>query len=240
MMEKEVLALLKRYRPNEETISTLRSRKLLIVAGITGAGKNTIMNELLKTGQYHDLITATTRPPRVNDGVMEIEGIDYHFLTKEAAIEHVKRGEYVEVAPVHERINGLLVDELEAARDEGKIAMLDVDVQGVAAYETLSDNVISVFVLPPSYEEWINRVKGRYSDEASFKEAWPIRRRSAIMELEEALSKPYYHFVINDNLIDAVHAVDRIAHKNDEFNQIDRSFHAWAEQILAELKAHTE
>ena len=239
-MENDVQKLLKNYQPSPDVIKTLRSRKLVIIAGITGAGKNTIMNELLKTGEYHDLITATTRAPRENDGVMEVDGVDYYFLTKEQAIERVKRHEYVEVAPVHERINGLLVDELERARDEGKIAMLDVDVQGVAAYESLSDAVISVFVLPPSYDEWIRRVRDRYPDEAAFQEAWPVRRRSAIMELEEALSKPYYHFVVNDNLPDAVHAVDRIAHKNDEFNQIDTSFHVWAEKILAELKSRTE
>ncbi len=231
-----MLDLLKNYRPNDDVIELLKSRKIVIVAGITGAGKNTIMTELLKSGEYYDLVTATTRAPRENNGVMETDGVEYSFLTKEQAIEKVKAGEYVEVAPVHERINGLLVDELKRAREEDKIALIDVDVKGVAVYEELSDKVISVFVLPPSYEEWVRRVRARYPDEASFNEAWPVRSRSAIMELEEALAKPYYHFVINDKIEDAVTAVDKIAHHDDEFTQIDKSFHVWAETILEELK----
>lgn len=236
-MEQDTLTLLKNYQPSDEVVALLRSRKLVIIAGITGAGKNSIMNELLKTGEYHDLVTATTRAPRENNGILEVDGVDYYFLSKEQALERVARGDYVEVAPVHERINGLLVDELQKARDEGKIAMIDVDVQGVAAYEALSENVISIFVLPPNYDEWVRRTRSRYPNEQSFQEAWPVRRRSAIMELEEALAKPYYHFVVNESLADAVHAVDKIAHKNDEFSQIDRSFHKWAEQILTELKS---
>lgn len=239
-MHDDIVTMLAQYRPSQEVVELVRRKKIIIVAGITSAGKNTIMSELVKTGRYHDLVTSTTRAPRENDGVMEIDGVDYHFLSTEQATEKVKNREYVEVAWVHERINGLLASEVQRAQDEGKTPIIDVDVQGVAALKSISENTIAIFVLPPSYSEWVRRMKNRYPTEDAFNEAWPVRRRSAIMELETALNAPYYHFVINEDLAESVNAVDRIAQGEDKFRQIDKSFHIWAEKILAELKSDSD
>ncbi|MGB4966855.1 MAG: hypothetical protein WBO35_01495 [Candidatus Saccharimonadales bacterium] len=237
-MTDEIKTLLAGYVPSDEAIGALRQQRLIIFAGVTSAGKNTIMNELLKTGEYHDVVTSTTRPPRENDGVMEVDGVDYHFLSMEDAIRRLQNQEYLEAANVHGKINGVLASEFERARITGKMPILDVDVQGVETFKRLSDSVIAVFVVPPSYQEWIKRMKNRYTTPESFDEAWPVRRASAIMELEMALEKPYYHFIVNEDLSAATHAAYAIAHKNsDEFNQIDKSFHVWAEQILADLKS---
>jgi len=229
------------YKPSRTAVESLQSKRLVIFAGITSAGKNTIMNELIKTGEYYDLVTATTRPPRVNDGVMEVEGVDYHFLSTEEALEHINNGDYLEVAAVHERINGLLASELVRAGSEHQTPVIDVDVQGVDTFKNLSDNVIAVFVVPPSYQEWVRRMKKRYPTEQEFNEAWPVRRRSAIMELKMALSKPYYHFIVNENIPEAVQSALAISTKPlDEFNQIDRSYHVWAQRILHELEADSD
>lgn len=235
-MDSTVRDLIQSYSPSQKTIDLLRQKQLVILAGITAAGKDTIIKELTRSGDYHDLVTSTTRAPRANDGIMEVDGVDYHFLTMDQAVQKVKNREYVEVAVVHERINGLLASELQRAYDANKTPIIDVDVQGVDALERLSQSsAISIFLLPPSYEEWVSRMKRRYPTAEAFAEAWPVRRQSSIMELQTALEKPYYHFVVNENLADAVKVVDRLANKNDEFNQIDKSYHAWAENILNEL-----
>jgi len=239
-MNDPIVDMLVHYTPSQEVVELVCSKKILIIAGITSAGKNTIMSELVKTGKYHDLITSTTRAPRENDGIMEVDGVDYYFLTTEQAIAKVKNKEYVEVAWVHERINGLLASEVQRAQDEGKIPIIDIDVQGVAALKGLSKNTIAIFVLPPSYSEWVRRMKNRYPTDEAFNEAWPVRRRSAIMELETALAAPYYHFVVNKDLAESVHAVDQIAHNEDAFRQIDESYHIWAEKILDELKSDSD
>ncbi len=239
-MHDDIVTTLAQYTPSPEVIELVRRKKIVIVAGITSAGKNSIMSELVKTGQYHDLVTSTTRAPRENDGVMEVDGVDYHFLTTNEALAKVKNREYIEVAWVHERINGLLAEEVERAEDEGKIPIIDVNVEGVAALKSISEKAIAIFVLPPSYSEWVRRMKKRYPTEDAFNEVWPVRRRSAIMELETALSAPYYHFVVNEDLAEAVNAVDRIAHGEDKFRQIDKSYHIWAERILAELKSDSD
>lgn len=235
-MDETVLQLIRTYKPSQKTIELLRSTKLVIFAGITSAGKNTIMNELIKTGDYYDVVTSTTRAPRENDGILEVDGIDYFFLSNDSAIKNIKNGAYVEVANVHGRINGLLVDALGRGINEGKTPIIDIDVQGVDNVKKLSQNAVAIFIVPPSYHEWIKRMRNRYPSDEAFYEAWPERRKSAIMELETALSKPYYHFIVNENIDDATHSALAIAQKQDEFNQIDKSYHIWAERILADLK----
>ncbi len=236
-MDQNIKDLIENYRPSDNAIEVLHRQKLIIFAGVSGSGKNTIMNELLKTGEYHDIVTSTTRLPRENNGVMEQNGVDYHFLTTEQAVEKLKAGEYIEVAPVHERINGVLLSELKAAEAAGKTPIIDVDVQGVHTFKALSDNVIAIFVVPPSYDEWLARMKRRYDTEEDFRAAWPVRRESAIMELEEALRESYYHFIVNEDLSQAVHSAEKIIKKGDVISQIDKSYRVWVENILSELKS---
>lgn len=226
------------YHPSQKTIDTLRRQQLVIFAGTAGAGKNSVMNGLLRSGKYHDIVTSTTRQPRENNGVMEQDGIDYHFLTAEQAKFKLETGEYIEVAQVHEYIYGVLASEIEKAESAGKQPIIDVDVQGVHTFKSLSDNVTAIFVVPPSYTEWMQRIKRRYDSEEDFLAAWPVRRQSAIKELEDALAHDYYHFLINEDLEQAVHSAEGIIAHDDRFSQIDKSYRVWVENILHDLKSH--
>ena len=226
---------LREYTPNSAGIALLKDTEVVLLVGITGAGKNTVLMEMLKTGEFHDLVTTITRLPRENNGVLEQEGLDYHFITEERAWELLEAGEYVEVSPVHGRIYGVTVDEIRQAHDEGKIALADVDVQGVAKYKKASDSVTAIFLVPPSYQEWQRRVRQRYPSEEAFLEDWPNRRHSTIMELERALSAPHYHFVINDNLDEAVDACIKIAHMKDEFVRKDDEVRLLTRDLLNTL-----
>ncbi len=195
------------------------------------------MNGLLRSGKYHDIVTSTTREPRENNGVMEQNSVDYHFLTTEQAIEKLKDGEYIEAALVHGCIYGVLASEISRAAEAGKTPIVDVDVQGVHTFKSLSSNVVAIFVVPPDFETWMQRIKRRYESEAEFDEAWPVRRTSAIKELEDALSKPYYHFLVNEDLDQAINSAEGIIEHDDAQNQIDKSYRVWVEQILDDLKA---
>ncbi len=224
--------LISEYTPNEAGVELLRDTELVLLVGITGAGKNTVLNELVKTGEYHDLITTITREPRYNNGILEQDGVEYYFVSEERAIQLLEAGEYVEVSPVHGRIYGVTVDEVRKAHDAGKMAIADIDVQGVSKYKKLSDNVSAIFLVPPSYEEWQRRVRLRYPDEESFLEDWPNRRESAVMELEKALTAPYYHFVINEDLAVAVDACAKIAKNRDRFVRKDDETRLIARDLL--------
>ena len=98
--------------PNREGVALLRDTKVALLVGITGAGKNSILNEMVKTGDYHDLVTSVTRQPRLNNGVPEQDGVDYHFVTEDEALAAIDAGEYVEVSIVHNRIYGVTVNEV--------------------------------------------------------------------------------------------------------------------------------
>lgn len=224
--------------PNERARALLVDTPMVVMVGVSGAGRDTIINQLVERGEYYPLVTSTTRAPRVNNGVMEQDGIEYNFLTTAQARERLAAGDYVEVSPVHDHINGLLVDELERAHDSGKIAITDMDPQGAYKYHELSEHVIAIFVVPPNYEEWMSRNRLRYASEDAFVDAWPRRRESAIMELEMAIRDMFYHFVVNDELKHAVDACDDIAHGIPIDEDSRGRGRMLANAILAELRAN--
>lgn len=228
----EIEQIIAEYQPNAEGVQLLIETNVVLLVGITGAGKNTVLNEMVKMGEYHDLITTITREPRYNNGVLEQDGVEYYFVSEEKALTLLEAGEYVEVSPVHGRIYGVTVNEVRKAHDEGKMAIADIDVQGVSKYKKLSENVTAIFLVPPSYEEWKRRVRARYPSEAEFLADWPNRRHSAVLELEKALSAPYYHFVINDDLNEAVEACVKISRSRDVFVRKDDEVRLGARDLL--------
>lgn len=211
-MEEEQRQRVVAYQPGDRARALLSETKMVLMVGMSGVGRDTIINELVRHGAYYPLVTSTTRLPRVNNGIMEQNGVEYYFLTHDQATQNLEQSGYIEVSPVHDHVNGLLVEELQRAHDSGKIAISDVDPQGASKYHELSETVTAIFVLPPSYEEWMRRNKQRYASDDEFAVAWPRRRQSAMMELDMAIHAPFYHFVINDEIARAVSACDEIAH----------------------------
>lgn len=226
------------YEPTPETIKLVQNSKITLLVGISGAGKDTIKHELLEKDGYRDIVSHTTREPRKNNGIMEIDGEDYHFISNETARTMLARQAFIEAKFVHQTIYGTSASEVQVAHDENKIAVTDIDVQGVDEYKNLSHDVIAIFILPPSYVVWRERLQKRYETIEAFEKEWPKRRESAIMELEKALFVPYYHFVINDNLDRSVRIIDEIAHQDDLFNRKDDEARLLARDILDEIRAH--
>jgi guanylate kinase len=107
----------------------------------------------------------------------------------------------------------------------------------VAEYKKVSSDVMAIFIVPPTYEAWIERLKKRYETEEAFRAEWPKRRASAIEELTRALLLPYYHFIINDQLDQAViAATEIIAHQTDEFHSKDDEARLSARRLLVEIR----
>jgi len=238
-MDIQLQHLVDTYRASAATVELVRNTPIVLLVGVAGAGKDTIKHRLLETGNYHHIVSHTTRHPRANGGVMEEDGVAYHFIDLDKGRMMLENGEFVEAKFVHgETLYGTSATEIAQAKADGRIAITDLDVQGVAEYKAISDNVIAVFILPPSFTEWQARLKARYTEADGVKADINQRMHTAISELKDALKRPYYHFVINENLDDAVEAVDSIAHHHDEFTIIDDTFFSKAEQLLRELEAH--
>jgi len=239
-MNDTIQATIEGYAPSDETIALLRQTPVFFLVGIAGAGKDTVKAELLRSHKgYHHIVSHTTRPPRSNNGTLEQSGIDYHFVSVDEAVRMAKEQAFIEVKIVHGTIYGTSVQEIRDAHDAGVIATTDIDVQGVAEYKRLApDSTIAVFLVPPSYEIWLERLSRRYGEGGIPADELAKRTLSAVFELEHALSVPYYHFIVNEDIDHTVETADTIAHHHDTFNEIDAAVRLQAEQLLADIKKH--
>lgn len=216
------------YKPSDETIALVQDTPILLLVGISGAGKDSIAKELFKLPAYHPIVSHTTRKPRVNDGVLERDGREYHFITLKQSERMLDGGAYIEAAVYGGNIYGTSAVEVGAAHNAHKIATTDLEVQGVAHYMAMSQNVKAVFIVPPSYDVWQERFSKRYG--ATLTPAEMRRRmKTALHELEHALQVPYFHFVVNDSLHDAVVEVDEIATGSETRQEAARARLAAAE-----------
>lgn len=224
------------YEPTEAAIELVQTTPITLLVGISGAGKDTIKRQLLQTGRYHDIVSHTTRAPRANNGVMEVPDADYHFIDTATAARMVANHEFIEAKFVHGTVYGTSVEELQRSHDEGKVAVTDIDVQGVAEYKALSPKVVALFIVPPGYTAWRERLAARYETPEAFEAEWPKRRDSAIRELTHALEVPYYHFIINDRLDEAVQVADEITRHGDVFYRKDDELRLRARDLLEAIK----
>jgi guanylate kinase len=202
---------LEHYQPSAATISLIKNTPMLLLVGVSGAGKDTIKQELLKSGHYYHIVSHTTRAPRENHGIIERDGVEYHFIDLATAEKMLDEQAFVEAKMYSGNVYGTSVAEIQAAHDTGAIATTDIEIQGVAEYMAIDpDNTKAVFILPPSYKVWQERFVRRYGgdiDQTDFER----RMHTARQELEHALHTPYFHFVVNDSLTAAVAEANRIA-----------------------------
>jgi guanylate kinase len=234
-MDNNLLKKLQNYRLPKPAISLIRNTKMVFMVGITGAGKDSIRTKLLNTGKYHHIVSHTTRQRRKNHGVWEQDGVEYHFIDLKTAENMLDEGGYVEAKLFSGNIYGTSVAEIQMAHDEGKIAISDIEVQGVAEYKAVAKNVIPVFILPPSFQTWQKRIHGRYDTESMDRADIKKRLKTAKQELKEALTQDYFEFVINDDLEKSVRIVDQIAHGHfsDKKNLAAREI---AEKLLEDIE----
>ena len=194
-LQRKILA----YQPSDDVQKVLEATDLLLLVGPTGSGKNTLERELKKTGHFRPIVTHTTRSPRINHGQLEQEGDEYHFLNDQQAISMLKERQFIEVAYTHGHFYGTSVNEFRLAKQEAKTPVADIDIKGVKSYRQLSDRVIAVFLLPPSFQVMIERLMARYGKIQSQGDI-NTRLATALDELYELIGADYYHPIINDHL----------------------------------------
>jgi len=180
------------------------SKKVLIISAPSGAGKSTLVNHLLASGfPLMFSVSATSRKPRGN----ETDGREYYFITAGEFRRRIKRDEFIEWQEVYrDHYYGTLRREIERIRDEGKIPLFDVDVQGgINLKKIFGDDALSVFIMPPSVEELRKRLVRRGTDTP---EQIAMRVEKAASEI--LLAEHFDTVVINDNLEKACIAIVNI------------------------------
>ena len=174
--------------------------KLLIFSAPSGSGKSTIVNWLMK--EHPELkmsfsISATSRPPRCNNGVMERDGVEYYFLSPEEFRQKIKAGEFLEYEEVyHDRFYGTLRSQVEALLDKGHNVVLDIDVKGgINIKKMYGLQAMSMFIQPPSVPELRRRLESRGSDTPD-----QIQIRLDKAEYEMSFAPEFDHIIVNDDL----------------------------------------
>lgn len=174
----------------------------VVVAGPSGAGKTTLCRRVVaRRRDVRFSVSATTRPPRPD----EADGVDYRFLSRDAFERLVEGDELLEWAEVHGEMYGTARAELRAAAEEGKHLLLDIDVQGARAIRRRVREAVSVFILPPTGERVLARLRKRGSED---EETLRRRLRTAVAELR-AVEEFDFAFV-NDDLDEATGALEAI------------------------------
>ena len=203
-----------------------RQGSLIVISGPSGAGKTSVIDALLQSDSTLTCsVSATTRPPRPN----EINGVNYHFLSPSDFETRVKKGEFVEWTRYGGYCYGTLKSEIESPLVEGKDLVFEIDVKGATALKSWSPNIVSIFILPPSFPILEKRLRRRQTE--SFQE---LQQRLATAKSEIALVKDYDYCVINpdDNINQAVQQIRHIIAA--QRCRINESFIAWTSQEFQE------
>jgi len=196
------------YEPSKEVKDLVARSRILFIVGPSGTGKNTVISKLIESQDFHEIITATTRPPRFNHGIKEKDGEVYHFVSKEQFEEMVRKRELVEFALVHnQHYYGTPVSEFFKTEEENKIALADIEVKGVSSFLKLNPDIKIIFLLPPDLETLINRITKRDNHELN-RDDLRERLNTSLEEYSYASDNPKYYFVINDNLDGAVREIE--------------------------------
>lgn len=172
---------------------------LLVLSGPSGAGKGTLVDQLLhERSDCIFAISSTTRPRRET----ETEGRQYRFVSRDEFVVSRDRGYFLEWAEVHGHLYGTPVAEVEAQMAQGRVVVLDVDVQGGASIRERRPDAVSVFVAPPSLDSLRQRLARRATDAADV-----IETRMGNAPGEIAQYVHYDYLIVNDNLEQACAAL---------------------------------
>lgn len=174
--------------------------KLIVISGPSGVGKGTIVNELLKKGDYALSISCTTRAPRVG----EKEGVSYFFISRQKFLSMIDEGGFLEYDNHFENYYGTPKEFVEKQL-QTKNVILEIEVNGAFKVKKAYPEAILIMIAPPSIEELKSRLVGRGTESAE-----DIEGRLARLEYELSQSDKYDYTVINDDLQRSVAEIEQI------------------------------
>lgn len=224
--------LVRNYSTPQEAKELVEKMQIALIVGIAAAGKDSFLKILLQSGRYARIITTVPREPRPG----EVDGVNYYFIDDEKARQNLLEQKYFETKMVHGRVYGTTTAELERIAAQDKIALGDVDVQGVDEYHRYAKKLTAIFIIPPDFATWLKRWQMR--GDTGDKEEVKRRMISAEEELDFALKANYYYFVVNDDLEESARIADELIQKGAEFSYDDQSARQMAEKLHDDIVAY--
>jgi len=160
---------------------------LIVLSGPSGVGKDVTLNRLKELGHpFHFVVTATDRPQRPG----EVHGVDYYFVSSEEFAAMLERDELLEHAMVYGQNKGIPKPQVREALASGKDVIMRLDVQGAATVRRIVPDTLLIFLMAPSEEELIRRLKERKTESPE-----GLKRRIATAR-EEMKRLPEFDYVV--------------------------------------------
>jgi len=170
--------------------------KLFVIAAPSGAGKTTLVHAVVaKQPELRFSISYTTRPQRRN----EADGVDYMFVDKQTFESLREQGAMLESATVFDNLYGTSREQVKRHLADGHSVVLEIDWQGAQQVRESMPECVTIFILPPSHDELVRRLRSRGTDSDEVVER---RLRDALSEM--AHWEAFDYVVINDDLDQAV------------------------------------
>jgi len=169
---------------------------LFVISAPSGTGKTTLCENLRATPDFIYSVSCTTRTPRKG----EVDGTDYHFLTREDFLKRIEAGEMLEYALVHGNYYGTLKANVKEALRHGTDVLLDIDVQGASTIRKTDDDLVrgslvDVFIMPPTVEELEKRLRKRGTETEE-----QVQQRLATGREESKLWRLYKYTILSGSM----------------------------------------
>lgn len=189
-----LLGAVKHYRMPQAAVNLLTANPPMVLAGITGVGKDSVEDYIEKTSDWQHIVTHTTRQMRPG----ETNGKEYWFVSEEEMLRLVAAGAFIEVNIIHGiQVSGTSLEAYSGTLQAGKKPIVDIDIKGVQDLHAHIPDVRPFFILPPDFGVWMERLdrRGHMSHVERVK-----RLQSAKEELEMAILNERFILVVNDEV----------------------------------------
>jgi len=184
-------------------VDNVKKGLLIILSGPSGVGKGTVREELFKDDALNLAysISMTTRSPRPQ----EIEGVHYFFVNEETFQTKIKQGELLEYAQFVGNYYGTPKSYVDQLLNEGKNVVLEIEVQGALQVMAKCPEALTIFLVPPSFEELERRIRGRRTEDEEV-----VQERLNKARKEIATKDQYKYVVVNDDVFVAKKQIAQI------------------------------
>lgn len=191
--DKELQRKIREYRAPESIRGVFGDSEPHILCGVTAAGKNVLEKYLVEHGPFEKVVTHTTRSPRPG----EVNGKDYWFVSEEQMLDLVNQQAFIETELIHGNCYGISSVAVQNVVNSGHNPTVNIDVNGAAGLSKIIPGVRPIFIIPPSFGVWMQRLGARNRISDGERER---RMHSARLELETVLGNPSFIVIVNDDV----------------------------------------